>query len=79
MSQALIGYFRYMPTTRTKDYSQIKEDDFALLKKEIDEGRPVIGLVNFEDSYYAAPTHIGRLRRGRISRSSLTSQLQLME
>ena len=52
LSQALIGYFRYMPTTRTKDYSQIKEDDFALLKKEIDEGRPVIGLVNFEDSYY---------------------------
>ena len=52
LSQALIGYFRYMPTTRIKDYSQIKEDDFALLKKEIDEGRPVIGIVNYEDSYY---------------------------
>ena len=52
LSQALIGYFRYMPTTRIKDYGQIEEDNFALLKKEIDEGRPVIGLVNYEDSYY---------------------------
>ena len=50
---ALIGYFKYMPTIRNKEYQyeDIKANGYALLKKEIDEGRPVIGLVLFNKSY----------------------------
>ena len=48
---ALIGYFKYMPTIRNKEYDDVKDNGYALLKKEIDEGRPVIGLVLFNKSY----------------------------
>ena len=51
ISQALLGYFKYMPTIRFKLYDQVKDQNCAALKKEIDEGRPVIGQVLFNKSY----------------------------